>query len=285
MRGLNARNMPVVGLYSHFIAAGRSGLGLTRGLRRGATAARLAHLADHDRVIPEVLVAPENEAASSAEYMAPEVLLRSVEKGEGPLIDLYALGVLAFELLTNTTPFAGDSVGQTLARHVGAPIPDVRASRPDVPRELAGLLIELLAKDPKSRPASAEAVLWQLKDIRNQGVHRAKRMTVLAVDDEPHVGLALKRSLESSFPQVHVESATDPARAMSSATRPLADVVLVDLNMPEHNGIEVCMNLLSLPPARRPVVVAMSAQATTSDLAVLRAVGVRHFGGPPLSQR
>lgn len=102
-------------------------------------------------------------------------------------------------------------------------------------------------------------------------------MTVLAVDDEPHVGRALKRSLESAFPQVHVDATTDPARAMSVTSRPIADVVLVDLKMPKHNGIEVCMNLLSLPPSRRPVVVAMSAQATENDLAVLRAVGVRHF--------
>ncbi len=262
-------------------------------------------LVDFGLFVPEVLVDPANEVGGSAQYMAPEVLLHAVEKGQGPLIDLYALGVLAYELLTNTTPFVAESIGQTLARHVGAPIPDVRDVRPDVPRELACLLTELLAKDPKARPASAEAVLWQLKDIRNQGVSRAKRMTVLVIDDEAHVGLALKRSLESAFPQVHVDRATDPARAMSRATRPLADVVLVDLNMPKHNGVEVCMNLLSLPLERRPVVVAMSAQATPNDIAVLRSVGVRHFvpkdeafvaamsdvirdirnGGPPPSQR
>ena len=234
-------------------------------------------LVDLGLFVPEVLVAPDNDAAGSAEYIAPEVLLRTVEKGEGPLIDLYALGILAFELLTNKTPFIADSIGRTLTNQVCAPIPDVCDLRPDVPRELGALLGELLAKDPKARPASAEAVLWQLKDIRTQGVRRAKRMTVLAVDDEPHVGRALKRSLESAFPQVHVDATIDPARAMSTGSRPIADVVLVDLKMPKHNGIEVCMNLLSLPPDRRPVVVAMSAQATESDLAVLRAVGVRHF--------
>lgn len=234
-------------------------------------------LVDFGLFVPEVLVGADNEAAGSAEYIAPEVLLGTVERGEGPLIDLYALGVLAFELLTNTTPYASDSLGRTLASHVGAPIPDLQELCPDVPRELSGLIAELLAKEPLARPVSAEAVLWQLKDIRNQGHRFAKRMMVVALDDEPHVGLALKRSLESSFPQVHVEATTDPARAMSSAFRPHADVVLVDLNMPAHNGIEVCMDLMSLPPERRPVVVAMSAQATPNDLAVLQAVGVRHF--------
>ena len=262
-------------------------------------------LVDFGLFVPEVLVTPEDEAAGSAEYVAPEVLLRTVERGDGPLIDLYSLGILAFELLTNTTPFASDSLGRTLANHVGAAIPDVRELRPEVPPELAGLLRELLAKEPHARPASAEAVLWQLKDVRNHGHRLTKRMTVLAVDDEPHVGHALKKSLESSFPQLHVEATTDPARAMSASMRPLADVVLVDLNMPKHNGIEVCMNLLSLPVERRPLVVAMSAQATESDIAVLHALGVRHFvpkdeafvsamsavirdlrnGGPPASLR
>jgi CheY-like chemotaxis protein len=135
---------------------------------------------------------------------------------------------------------------------------------------------ELLAKDPKSRPPSAEAVLWQLKEIRAHDLRREKRMTVLAVDDEPHVGHALKRSLESAFPQVHVDATTDPARAMGDSG-PFADVVLVDLNMPKHNGIEICMNLLALPPARRPIVVAMSAQADERDITVLHALGVQHY--------
>ena len=234
-------------------------------------------LVDFGLFVPEVLVSEEDQVSGSADYIAPEVLLRSVVKGEGPLIDLYALGVLAFELLTNQTPFAAETMGLTLAKHVGGAIPDVRELRPEVPRELAGLMRELLAKDPTSRPASAEAVLWQLKEIRSRGVSAAKRMVVLAIDDEPHVGQSLKRSLELSFPQLRVDSTTDPEHAMSQTPTSIADVVLVDLNMPKYNGVEVCMNLLSLPPNRRPVVVAMSAQATPSDLAVLRAVGVRHF--------
>jgi serine/threonine-protein kinase len=262
-------------------------------------------LVDFGLFVPEVLVTPYNDAAGSAEYVAPEVLLGIVERGEGPLIDLYSLGVLAFELLTNATPYASDSVGSTLASHVGGRIPDPRELRAAIPRELAGLVLELLAKEPHSRPASAEAVLWQLKDIRSQGSRLAKRMTILAVDDEPHVGRALKKSLESSFPQVHVEATTDAGKVMGSSEGPLADVVLVDLNMPKHNGLEVCMSLLSLPPERRPLVVAMSAQASDGDIALLHAIGVRHFvakdaqfvsamsevirdlrnGGPPATRR
>ncbi|CAN5861822.1 hypothetical protein BH11MYX4_BH11MYX4_57600 [soil metagenome] len=233
-------------------------------------------LIDLGLFVPEIFVSADNVASGSAEYIAPEVLLRTVAPGEGPLIDLYSLGVLAFELLTNTTPFASESLELVLARHVEAAIPDLLELRPGAPRVLGALVTELLAKEPRSRPASAEAVLWQLKAIRSQGLQAGKHMTVLAIDDEPHVGLALKRSLESAFPQLHVEATTDPARAMAERGA-VPDVVLVDLKMPKHNGIEVCMSLLALPAARRPVVVAMSSQATDRDLAVLRALGVTHF--------
>ena len=262
-------------------------------------------LIDMGLFVPEVLVAPENEAAGSAEYMAPEVLLRTVQKGRGPLIDLYALGVIAYELLTNKTPFAAESRGSVLAKHVGAPVPDVAELRPEVPRALSALVTELLSKDPAGRPSSAEAVLWQLRDVRASGVRQSKSMRILAVDDEEHVGLSLKRSLESEFPQVHVEPTTNPMDAIEQSRHAAADVVLVDLNMPKHNGIEVCMSLLALPARLRPIVVGMSAQATSADIAVLRSLGVRHFvpkdadfvtvmshvirdvrsGGPPPSQR
>ena len=74
-----------------------------------------------------------------------------------------------------------------------------------------------------------------------------------------------------------MKTTTEPDRVMAWSSRSIADVVLVDLHMPKHNGVEVCMNLLSLPAQRRPIVVAMSAHAGKDDIAVLRALGVRHF--------
>lgn len=124
-------------------------------------------LVDFGLFIPEVLVSPENEVNGTPEYVAPEVLTRSVAPGEGPLIDLYALGILAFELLTNRTPFVDDDVRRIISRHVATEPPDVSQLR-EMPPELAALVSELLAKDPHDRPPSAEAVLWQLKHIRDR---------------------------------------------------------------------------------------------------------------------
>jgi serine/threonine protein kinase len=230
-------------------------------------------LVDFGLFIPEVLVSPDNEISGTPEYLAPEVISRTVMPGEGPLIDLYSLGILAFELLTNATPFADESLARVISRHMAAEPPDVAARRP-IPAELATLVSELLAKDPHERPPSAEAVLWQLKHVRDRG-HRMRRgLSVVAIDDDIGVGSALKRSLESLFPGLAVQATSSYEPKLRDSA---PDVVLVDLHMPDKNGLEVCMDLLSLPESRRPLIVAMSANAAAKDVAVLRAVGVRHF--------
>jgi serine/threonine-protein kinase len=107
----------------------------------------------------------EQEVSGSAHYMSPEVILGDVAAGEGARVDLYALGVIAFELLTNRTPFAGSSTKEVLSNHLFAAIPDPRTFRSDVPEKLATLVTRLLAKDPKARPPSARAVVTELRSM------------------------------------------------------------------------------------------------------------------------
>ena len=84
--------------------------------------------------------------------MAPEQI-----RGQAvdPRTDLYALGCVLFELLTNRGPFGG---GSSLAQHLEAQPRDPRAHRPDIPPGLASLVIRCLAKDLEARPASAAEV-------------------------------------------------------------------------------------------------------------------------------
>lgn len=132
-------------------------------------------LFDFGLAIPEVLVRPETMVSGSVDYISPELILGLVSPGGGPGVDLYALGITAYELLTTATPFGGDLIERTLTRHVTEAVPDVRERRADAPAELAYLVRELLEKDPQTRPASAEAVLWQLEAIKRQGIAKSKR--------------------------------------------------------------------------------------------------------------
>jgi len=68
--------------------------------------------------------------------------------------DLYALGVILFEMVTGRRPFVSESWSEVLAMQRSAAPPDPRESRPDVPLDLSRLLLRCLAKEPGGRPAS-----------------------------------------------------------------------------------------------------------------------------------
>lgn len=134
-------------------------------------------LIDLGLFIPEPLVGPKNVTAGSLQSIAPEVVLGSVVRGNGPRIDLYALGALAHELLTGVPPFEGDTTASILAKHVSGEIPDPRSKRADVPAPLAELVCELLAKDPFARPENSETVVWRLSEMRRVLDRTATRTT------------------------------------------------------------------------------------------------------------
>ncbi len=97
----------------------------------------------------------EGAVVGTPGYVAPELF-----DGAAPsaTTDLYALGVLAYELLCGTTPFPGVTPREVLkAVLFGEPLP-LRRFAQDVPSALEGLVLSLLARDPRQRPPNAKAV-------------------------------------------------------------------------------------------------------------------------------
>ena len=111
---------------------------------------------------------PESELTESAivcgtpRYMAPEAITGSIEPGELFLVDVYALGIVAYEMLTGSVPFDHEAAGKLLWMHVSEPVPDVSRRRPDTPPRLAALVRDMMAKDPQARPLGMDPVVWQL---------------------------------------------------------------------------------------------------------------------------
>jgi serine/threonine protein kinase len=112
--------------------------------------------------------------AGSPNYMAPETILDRVERGATHRVDLYALGVIAFEMLTARLPFAGRNLEETFEQHVNAPVPDLEALAPGLAPRLATLTRSLLAKDPYDRPETEE-VVWRLRAIRDDHARGVRR--------------------------------------------------------------------------------------------------------------
>ncbi|QSQ12007.1 serine/threonine-protein kinase [Myxococcus landrumensis] len=95
------------------------------------------------------------------EYMSPEQIRGTPISAA---TDLYAVGVIAFQMLTGERPFKGDQL-QVLFAHVEQPPPLPSSLVPDIPSELDALVLRLLAKSPAQRPESADAVRRALKQI------------------------------------------------------------------------------------------------------------------------
>ena len=104
------------------------------------------------------------EVIGSPMFMAPEQIQGQPLTGT---CDLYALGVIAFTLLTGREPFLADTTTAIVLKHLHEPPPDVRELRPGLAQEWVDLLAKLLAKKPTERYQSAEeliGVLYQLPE-------------------------------------------------------------------------------------------------------------------------
>jgi serine/threonine-protein kinase len=92
-------------------------------------------------------------------YMAPELLAGAEPDARG---DLYALGAMAFELLSGRLPHEANTMGELLRRVAQETPPDLRSLRPAMPAALAELVARLLARSRPARPADAGTVATEL---------------------------------------------------------------------------------------------------------------------------
>ena len=102
-------------------------------------------------------------AIGTPAYMAPEQL--AADPTADHRIDLYAVGLLAYELLAGASPFASKSPTETMAAQFTRDPPPLETIRDDVPPALASLVRRLLAKRPDDRPADAQQVLAALEAL------------------------------------------------------------------------------------------------------------------------
>ncbi|MEZ4393980.1 MAG: serine/threonine-protein kinase [Polyangiales bacterium] len=101
--------------------------------------------------------------AGTPAYIAPEQI--SDFTGATHLADLYALGVMMFELFTGRVPFEHEELMALLMAHVKQPPPSPASLRPDLPADLDALILQLLEKDPANRPARADVVVQRMRAI------------------------------------------------------------------------------------------------------------------------
>ncbi len=108
----------------------------------------------------------EGEVFGTPHYMAPEQA--QGKKDIGPAADVYAVGIMLFEMLTGQQPFDAPTPLAVLFQHINEPIPEM-TPRPGVtiPESLKAIVHAAMAKDPKERYQSAKEMLMSLQRVSN----------------------------------------------------------------------------------------------------------------------
>ena len=114
------------------------------------------------RSMQDVRLTGVGEVFGTPQYMAPE---RITSIDAGPQADIYALGVMLYEMLAAELPFDAPDVATFFLKHLKEPPPSLKAREPNVPEELDRLVREMMAKDPKDRPVDAHRVHTDLLRI------------------------------------------------------------------------------------------------------------------------
>jgi serine/threonine protein kinase len=140
----------------------------------------------------------------TAEYMSPEYVEEGLLDARS---DLYALGVLAYALLTGAPPFVGPTM-KVMQDHVNTPVTPPSVRVPGLPPWLELLTMRLLAKDPAARPADAHAVVVEIEQNLGQLVADVKeeRLARQSLPPEPmevraaSVGHRAEAGAEAAYP-------------------------------------------------------------------------------------
>lgn len=95
-------------------------------------------------------------------YLAPEQVRRGVADAR---TDVYAAGVLLFEVLTGRPPYEGDTALSVAYQHLHERVPAPSSLNPDVPEDLDELVLQATEPDPDDRPVDAAAMLDDLRHV------------------------------------------------------------------------------------------------------------------------
>nr|WP_269439020.1 protein kinase [Arthrobacter caoxuetaonis] len=121
------------------------------------------------RLADQVPLTATGQVMGTAQYLAPEQATGQQATGSS---DIYALGVIGYELLAGTRPFSGESqiaIALAQVNDTPPPLPE------SIPTPVRALIMSMLAKDPADRPADAEALARAVAAIRRGDISAAEQ--------------------------------------------------------------------------------------------------------------
>lgn len=146
----------------------------------------------------------------SLHYLAPEIA-----RGEKatPQSDIYALGIVFYELLRGEVPFNGESPVNIALKHMRDEIPSVREFNPSIPQSVENIIIKATAKNVNNRYFSANELFDDLSTCLTR--EDEPKLTFAAPMDEPTIVASDTQFFTKSEPEVKAEEEEEPEKKMS----------------------------------------------------------------------
>ena len=174
-------------------------------------------------------------------YIAPELV---VEGRSDARADVYAVGVILFELLTGSKPHQGESPIQVAYKHVHEDVPAPSAVAPGIPAYVDALVARATARDREQRPADAGVLLQHVRRV-TQALNAGVR------DDADLVADLQPRVAASTFADAEVSNVpTDPHDTAEVLHRPLREPTAT-LEPTESRPDQTSVRLAPTPPPGR----------------------------------
>jgi serine/threonine-protein kinase len=214
-------------------------------------------------------------------YLAPEIQCDD-GSGRGATVqsDVYSLACIAFELLTGSAPYDAADDLELLNLHATVPVPLASERRPGLPPALDQTLQRALAKGPSQRFQSVELLRRALLEAGNDGL---EPMRILVAEDDADFRDLLRSALVDEFPGAEVECVTNGRQAVTAFDRKPASVVVLDLQMPEMDGIAVTSMLRARGASKLTPIIVVSASGGPNEWRRLAALGADRFFVKPVS--
>jgi CheY-like chemotaxis protein len=237
-------------------------------------------------------------------YMAPEQAGAGVPGAAvGVGTDVYALGCTAFEMLTGRLPFASDDQAQLIRMHARKAPPPPSSVRKDL-TPFDAVILRALAKDPKDRYATCGEMArdlteagerWSTKSLAQTPaaprLDPNRPLNVLVVDDDRVFCKFAAQAAQLAFfryrkdLRVVVKGAGSGAEAIDRALVEPPDLILLDFDMPDLDGVDTLSRLRALPGGDAARVVVISGRVNSSDRWRFTVLGVNDFVKKPIDFR
>ena len=160
-------------------------------------------------IIGSTMTAESSVILGSVSYLSPEQVQRGIADSRS---DVYAAGIVAYEMFTGEKPFNGDTPIQIAYMHVNEEIPRLRSKRKEIPQGLDDLIASATAKNPDERPRTATQFLEQLQQIQIE-IDPKKNQLDLGLD------LPVEPIREKARKKAVVEPAVEPTAPIKESTR------------------------------------------------------------------